>query len=362
LLSATRYRDPGFKNKGHLNSFEQASPEIARKYGGTGLGLPITKKLIELQGGEITVRSVLGTGSIFTFSLPYGIPKIIPLPALNQSSSAISTNEKKDYSGKKVLIVEDNEINQEVLAATLKQYNMSFTIMNNGKEAVEELETGKHYDLIFMDLRMPVMNGFQATAYIREKLHLKIPIVILTASVLRNERERCISMGASEYLAKPFNHLQLQACLVKYFENNIGKDIGKEKSKNPLNGSTSNTYNITHLLELEEEESIRHVLQLFIQKIPVHLQELRNAACEMNAEEFLERAHKFRGSLSIIQVPAISDLAVSAEGIVRLNKDWNSILPLLDKALVIHTNITPEIASEVERQIAEINTLKLTPL
>ncbi|MCW3108155.1 MAG: domain S-box protein [Segetibacter sp.] len=339
-----------------FNTFQQASSDISRKYGGTGLGLPITKRLIELQGGEITVESNPGIGSVFTFSLPYSLPKNTPAPVtvISQNQKHITPTEKKDYSGKHVLIAEDNEINQDVLAATLKQYKLTFTIANNGKEAVELIETGKHFDLVFMDLRMPVMNGFQATAYIREKLQLQIPIVILTASVLRNEREKCLSIGANDYMSKPFNHVHLDLCLQKYLrEGSFGvKEESESAFTNPLTGSFQDSYNLRNLLELEDAESIRQILQLFIKRIPQHLNELRSIVFEKNLDEFLEKTHKFKGGLSIIQIPEIYHLAITVESIALDKKDLESTLPILDKALAIYTNLIPEICQEVEKQIS----------
>ena len=336
-----------------FNSFEQASNDIARKYGGTGLGLPITKRLVEMQGGQITVSSEPGLGSVFTFTLPYKIPKNNALPVSN-SFYKINPNEgKQQYTGKHILIAEDNEINQDVLAATLKQYNLSYTITNNGKETIEQLESGKHFDLIFMDLRMPVMNGYEATAYIREKLHLQIPIVILTASVLRNERERCLSIGASDYMVKPFKQTDLNQCLQKYLQNKLSDSC----QEIPLFTTTVTTttepskYNISNLMELEDEESIRHVFKLFRNKIPEQLVELKEVVEKKNRKEFLEKTHKFKGSLSIIQVPEIYKLIGSAEEIANDNGNLQNTLPMFEKAFDIYKELVPEITKDIEQLI-----------
>jgi CheY-like chemotaxis protein len=218
---------------------------------------------------------------------------------------------------------------------------------------MEMLETGKHFDMIFMDLRMPVMNGFQATAYIREKLQMKVPIVILTASVLRNERERCISIGANDYMSKPFNPVHLDLCLQKYLQTeqqNIEKESESPFANSPFQ-STHNNYSISNLLEIQVKESIRHILQLFITKIPQHIEDCKAAALKNNPEEFLEKTHKFKGSLSTIQVPTIYNLLVTAEGIIRDKKDPESTVSIFDEALAIYTNLVPEISKEVEQHI-----------
>lgn len=335
-----------------FNSFEQASSDISRKYGGTGLGLPITKRLVELQEGKITVESTPGIGSVFTFSLPYIISKTTPV-SQNQLQKHITPVEKRDYSGKHVLITEDNEINQEVLSATLKQYKLSLTMANNGKEAVDLLATGKHFDLVFMDLRMPVMNGFQATAYIREKLQLQIPIVILTASVLRNEREKCLSIGANDYMSKPINHTHLDLCLQKFLQETSSElmEITEEISAVNPQKVTEEAYDISNLLELGDEESIRSVLGIFSKKFPQHLNELIDFVHLKDKEGYLEKSHKLRGSLTTVQIPAIYELTGTAKSIVADNGNWESVLEILDKVSNTYTSLSSRISAEVEQQI-----------
>lgn len=339
-----------------FNNFSQASSDISRKYGGTGLGLSITKKLLELLGSEITVESTPGKGSVFTFCIAYDMTKNLAAPQVNHNYTDSPLVIKKNFAGREILIVEDNEINQEVLGATLKQYNVSYAITNNGKEAVDLLESGKQFDIVFMDLRMPIMNGYQATAYIREKLKLKIPIVILTASVLRNERERCFSIGANEYMSKPFNPADLEKCLNKYLQGQQLNSFDKvEENKNPVSDTHVNlqekSYNITSLLELNEEESIRHVLQLFINKVPQSIEELKAIVLTKNRQEFLEKTHKMKGSLSIIQIPGIYNLMMTAEEIAHEEQDLLSTLPIFDKALSIYSSLISRISEEVEERI-----------
>ncbi len=248
------------------------------------------------------------------------------------------------------------QINQEVLAATLKQYGLNCTITNNGREAIDQLETGKHFDLVFMDLRMPVMNGFQSTAYIREKLQSNIPIVILTASVLRNERERCLSIGANEYMVKPFNHVDLDRCLLKYLGNRAASGIEKSNSfAEETRSYPTEAFKLDSLFELQEEESIRHILMIFNERVPQHIDELKAVAAIKNTGQFLEKIHKFKGSLSIVQIPAIYNLATTAETIAKDTADWQQIAPMLDEALAIHTGLAPVICKEVEQYIQSIN-------
>ena len=190
-----------------FDSFTQASANTTRKYGGTGLGLTITKQLIELQGGTIGVSSKVGVGTIFTFSLP-----------LKKGSSNVRAQENKSdgkkscaFSDVQILLVEDNLINQKVASYTLTKQGAQVEIANHGKEAIMMIEK-KKYDVILMDIHMPEMDGFEATRYIRNNIKesiSKTPIIAMTASALVSERARCLASGMNDYISKPFQAKEL---------------------------------------------------------------------------------------------------------------------------------------------------------
>jgi signal transduction histidine kinase/CheY-like chemotaxis protein len=177
--------------------FTQVKSLVKRQDGGTGLGLAISRELVRLFGGEIKLKSELGKGSVFTFqielpylTLPARPEKIekIPAPVLNSES--------------KILLVDDNATNLIFATTLLKRKSIPFDLASDGKQAVE-MYFSDRYDLIFMDLRMPVMDGFEATKLIREQ-DKDVPIVALTASAFEDERERALANGFSDYLVKPF--------------------------------------------------------------------------------------------------------------------------------------------------------------
>ncbi|MEO6549591.1 MAG: response regulator [Ferruginibacter sp.] len=182
--------------------FIQISGTSTRKYGGTGLGLTITRQLIELQGGSIHVKSQEEKGSVFTFYLT--IQKgICPVVAEHK----ISTKELLDtLNGINILLVEDNIINQKVAVKTLSIRGASIDVANHGKEAIELLKM-KSYDIILMDLQMPEMDGYEATRIIRHEMSEAIsltPIIAMTASALIADRDKCLQAGMNDYIAKPF--------------------------------------------------------------------------------------------------------------------------------------------------------------
>jgi PAS domain S-box-containing protein len=179
-----------------FENFQQASSGTSRIYGGTGLGLAIVKQLVEQQGGVVGVKSEIGKGSTFSFTLSFYKTKAT---AEIEVETIILDNEIKNIN---VLVVEDIALNQLLMKTLLDDYGFEREIAANGKIAIEKLQA-KTYDIILMDLQMPEMNGFEATEYIRNTLHSKIPIIALTADVTTVDLEKCKAVGMNDYIAKP---------------------------------------------------------------------------------------------------------------------------------------------------------------
>jgi len=192
--------------------FTQAKSDTSRIFGGTGLGLSIAKKLVELQSGAINVESTKGQGSEFSFNIPY----IIAEKADDGIKAIVETDQKIEIgSDLKILVVEDNILNQKLAGFMLKDWNVDFDICSNGKLAVEKLKT-KSYNLILMDIQMPEMNGYEATEYIRNHLKLSLPIIAMTAHALPGEREKCIGFGMTDYISKPIKETDLKNLISTY--------------------------------------------------------------------------------------------------------------------------------------------------
>ena len=208
------------QQKNIFQAFSQADASNSRKYGGTGLGLVISKQLVEMMGGEIWVDSQSGVGSefIFTTSLSYF-----------QSESSVETIEEKtpikeesNLTGK-ILLVEDNEINQLVALENIKRFGLDVDVAENGLIACEKVKE-KNYNLVFMDLQMPVMDGFEATKKIRE-FNTTIPIIALSAAVMQSDKELTAQAGMNEHIAKPIDVTELKNIIIKY----LNIDIKHEK-------------------------------------------------------------------------------------------------------------------------------------
>jgi signal transduction histidine kinase/CheY-like chemotaxis protein len=193
---------------GHIfENFQQASSETARLYGGTGLGLAISKQLVESQGGTISVKSKMNEGSVFSFILPF--KKTEAEAELETETFEVDEGVKNI----KVLVVEDNVLNQLLMKTLLDNFEFEHDIAGTGKQAIGMLQN-KPYDIILMDLQMPGMNGFEATSYIRNQMKSNIPIIALTADVTTADLQKCTAVGMNDYISKPVDERLLYSKIV----------------------------------------------------------------------------------------------------------------------------------------------------
>lgn len=196
-----------------FNAFQQADSSISRRYGGTGLGLPIARTLAERMGGTLRAQSEEGVGSVFTLEIPLALYKQ-PLPVLTPRGHT-----GNDHSeGRDVLLVEDNAVNRTVVEAMLRSLGFTVSVVTDGAQAVRSAKS-RTFDAILMDCRLPVIDGYEATRQIRQLPGCAdVPIIALTANALQGDREVCLSAGMNDYLAKPFKRTDLQQILQRWVQ------------------------------------------------------------------------------------------------------------------------------------------------
>jgi CheY-like chemotaxis protein len=190
--------------------FVQADGSTTRKYGGTGLGLAICRHLVKLAGGEIWVEGDLGRGSVFNFTARFPLPAEVPVDIPVQTLALHANGESR--RGLRVLMAEDNTVNQKLVARLLEKRGYSVVTVADGQEAVAALEK-EPFDVVLMDVHMPSMGGFEATAAIRKR-EREMPahpvrIIAMTASAMKGDRERCLAAGMDGYVSKPIRDKEL---------------------------------------------------------------------------------------------------------------------------------------------------------
>ncbi len=211
---------PPEKQRVIFEAFSQADTSTTREYGGTGLGLTICARLVELMGGKISVESALGTGSTFAFTMRLGQavqPDVPAAPLAEPQPKAVTINTTPEIRALKVLLVEDHPVNQLLAATLLKKMGHSVVVANNGQEAVNLFPTAA-WDIVLMDLQMPVMGGLEAAPLIRtlEPAGQRTPIIAVTANAMDSDREACLASGMDAHLAKPIRSTELQETIARF--------------------------------------------------------------------------------------------------------------------------------------------------
>ncbi|WP_213940005.1 ATP-binding protein [Pseudomonas sp. dw_612] len=197
-----------------FNAFQQADSSISRRYGGTGLGLPIARTLAERMGGTLRAQSEEGRGSAFTLEIPLALYK----QALPELAPPRVPTGKGHGEGRNVLLVEDNPVNQTVIEAMLRSLGFTVSVATDGAQAVRSAES-LIFEAILMDCRLPIIDGYEATRQIRQLPGcLDLPIIALTANALQGDREACLAAGMNDYLAKPFKRTDLQQILQRWVQ------------------------------------------------------------------------------------------------------------------------------------------------
>jgi PAS domain S-box-containing protein len=322
-----------------FDPFVQASTDISRKYGGTGLGLGICKNLIELQGGQLSVTSILNKGTKFSFYIPYVKTNTALAPDVVEQ-----IQETALLKGKKVLLAEDVELNRMIARHMLEHWGMDVSVAVNGKEAVAMIEA-QDFDLILMDILMPEMDGLEATAIIRnmtvsEKAH--VPIIALTANAFKKDQENYLKAGVNAAVTKPYTEEELYGAIQKIFSSHQKKKDHKTKQR-------SKASKVTALYDLSMFDGIagpgsefrKKMVLLFLQTMPEDMQQLKQAYQDKNATVVYKTAHRMKPTIDTMGI-------VSLKEVIRR-------IEILGKEEVITTE-TGNLIETTERVLEEVYT------
>jgi signal transduction histidine kinase/DNA-binding response OmpR family regulator len=280
-----------------FNRFEQAEDSVTRNYGGSGLGLAIVKDLVTLMHGHIEVESEEGKGTSFHLQVPFKLSGETP-SALTRISQPGETA-YDTFHHVHILVVEDNQVNQSLLQQLFKQWQLSFDLAQNGKEAITLLRARK-YDLILMDIQMPVMDGYTATTEIRKVLKLNTPIIAMTAHALSGEREKCLGLGMDEYISKPVREENLLQLIQRFIP--VSNPIAAGPVVSRKVPGVYQYINLDYMKEISagNNEYEKAVTGQFLEAMPVELQVLEQAWRAKNNDALKRVAHNMKTTISVM--------------------------------------------------------------
>ncbi|TAF68926.1 MAG: PAS domain-containing sensor histidine kinase [Flavobacterium sp.] len=302
-----------------FKKFSQEDKAVTRKFGGTGLGMAITKELVSLMHGDITIESEKGKGTTFFITLP--LEKGNP-DKIKQHSNQTNVN----ISGISILIVEDNKMNRMVLQNSLQYFNCKVTEAENGLEALELVKQNS-YDIILMDIQMPEMDGLVTTKIIRNEFKLNTPIIALTANAFKTEIENCKNAGMDDYISKPFDENLLIEAIAKL-------TVNRTKTKSYTRENTiENVYNLTvlHNLSRGNIDFVKKMIIIFIEQTSKTLVDIDKAFLENNFLEISKLIHKIKPSIESIGINIILKDITTLEKVSKTSTNKDEIYQLLQK-------------------------------
>jgi len=325
------------KIKTIFENFNQASSGTSRVYGGTGLGLAIAKQLVEGQNGFVNVESVVNEGSTFSFQLTFAISN--SYHELVDELDEVTTEIKNI----KVLVVEDIALNQLLMRTLLDDFGFGCEIAANGKIAVDKLKKG-NYDIVLMDLQMPVMNGFEATEYIRNEMKSSIPIIALTADVTTVDLKKCKSVGMDDYISKPVNETILYSKIVKILEK-----VNQRNTKE-LEMVKPRCIDMEFLMQRTKSNPklMSEMIALYLEQTPVLISTMKQSFNDKDWDTLQATVHKMIPSFSIVGIN--QDFENMAKKVQEFASKQNEENDILEMVLQLE-NICTQACRELEEEL-----------
>jgi PAS domain S-box-containing protein len=322
-----------------FRSFAQAGIDISRNYGGTGLGLAISRGLVRLQGGDMSVQNDPGGGAVFSFHIPYAI-------AEEQSTVDL-------LSGRHFLVADDNPTNQRLISLALQKKGAGSDLASNGREVIDLLQKNTRYDLIIMDLIMPEMGGYEAIVYIRKTLQLPIPIIALTATVLKEDEEKCRAAGVNDFMVKPFSFKDLFSRINRVLS---GNDPYFAEMNTTCDEQENRVYDLALLEELDDKGYVAEMIELFLKNTPGEFETLVSLTEAHNWKEVSVLAHRIKGSVAMMQSSSLVMLLKTIEKDTKEGGgDYETVRQQVEKARALFATLEQQLQEELGKRKKELS-------
>ncbi len=323
-----------------FNVFTQESNNTTRLYGGTGLGLAIVKQLISIQGGKITVDSIINKGSTFSAEIKYKIPN----KNKNKKVEFNSNFELSKLKESKIIMAEDYPMNQLLAKSLFDKWGINLTIVENGKILLNDLNTNS-YDIILMDIQMPEMDGLEATRKLRQR-GIKTPVIAITAHAFKEEQEQCIKAGMNDFISKPFKEDELKEKLITFL-NIKTTDIQyiSNKISTPISIDIS-YFKLDYIKEMGagNEQFVTEMLEMFLEQVPQLLNNIIKAVNTGNKVDVSKYAHTLQSSFVIIERADVQSdlkkLELWGKNIESLDNPIGQLESIIEKAKLIIQSIS----------------------
>jgi len=343
------------KQRNLFAPFSQADGSITREYGGTGLGLSISKQLVGLMDGKIWFKSKIGEGSQFFVALP--LPKG---ESKNIEKKYIDFNSIGELSGSNILLVEDNMTNQKIIRGLLEESGINIDVANNGQEAIDLVENFKEkYDLIFMDIQMPVMDGFEATKHIKV-INADIPIIALSANAMKEDADKTKEAGMQEHLNKPIEVDKLYNVLLKYI-------IKNKEQKSSFKIIIEDTEEFPCFQNIDSKKGLHHMMgnkKLYFKILKDFYENYRDLNFDELDKESLKRTlHSLKGLSANIGAIELHNTIKEIEN--RDNKSlesdfYQALHSVLNELEFLQKNYEPHIVTKTISQDTKVEIVQAT--